>query len=62
LVALIFHTMFNYSAQIFSILETQQGGLFYLILFISIVIAVVAITGPKRLVREKSIKYPQRTT
>ena len=56
LVALIFHTMFNYSAQIFPVLETQQGGFFYLILFISTVIAVVAIAGPKRLVREKSIK------
>ncbi|MDD5446708.1 MAG: type II CAAX endopeptidase family protein [Methanocellales archaeon] len=56
LVALIFHTMFNYSAQIFPVLETQQGGFFYLILFISIVIAVVIIAGPKRLVREKFIK------
>ncbi|MFC1786529.1 type II CAAX prenyl endopeptidase Rce1 family protein [Halobacteriota archaeon] len=56
LVALVFHAMFNYSAQIFPALETQQGGLFYLILFIAIVIAVVAIAGPKRLVREKSIK------
>jgi membrane protease YdiL (CAAX protease family) len=55
LVALIFHTMFNYSAQIFPALETQQGGLFYLIFFIAIVIAVVAIWGPRRLVR-KSVK------
>ncbi len=53
LVALILHTMFNYSAQIFPVLETQQGGFFYLILFIATVIAVVAIWGPKRLVREK---------
>ncbi len=52
LVALIFHTMFNYSAQIFPALETQQGGLFYLVLFIVTVIVVVAIAGPKRLVRE----------
>ncbi|NYT00365.1 MAG: CPBP family intramembrane metalloprotease [Methanocellales archaeon] len=56
LVALIFHAMFNYSAQIFPVLETQQGGFFYLILFISTVIAVVAIAGPKKLVRERSIK------
>jgi len=52
LVALIFHAMFNYSAQMFPALATQQGGLFYLVLFIATVIAVVAIWRPKRLVRE----------
>ena len=52
LVALIFHAMFNYSAQMFPALETQQGPLFYLIFLIATVIAVVAIWGPKRMVRE----------
>jgi len=52
LVALIFHAMFNYSAQMFPALKTQVGSLFYLIFFIATVIAVVAIWRPKRLVRE----------
>jgi len=52
LVALVFHAMFILATQMFPALATQQGGLFVLILFIATVIAVVAIWGPKRLVRE----------
>jgi membrane protease YdiL (CAAX protease family) len=56
LVALIFHTMFNYSAQMFPAMETEAGSLIYLISFIATVIAVIVIWRPKRLVREKQIK------
>ena len=52
LVALIFHTMFILATNMFPALATQQGSLFYLIFIIAAVIAVVAIWGPRRLVRE----------
>ncbi len=51
LAALVFHTMFNYSMQMFPALETEMGGLFYLVFFIATVVAVLAIWGPRRMVR-----------
>ena len=51
LVALIFHAMFILSTQMFPALATQQGGLFFLVLFTATAIAVVAIWGPRRMVR-----------
>ncbi|MDY6966018.1 MAG: type II CAAX endopeptidase family protein [Halobacteriota archaeon] len=56
LVALIFHTTFNYSAQMFPALETEAGSFIYMISLIAVVIAVIVIWRPKRLVREKQIK------
>jgi len=53
LATLIFHTMLNYSAQVFPALATQQGGLFFLIFLIATAIAVVAIWRPKKLVRSR---------
>ena len=52
LVALIFHTMFILATQVFPALSTQQGGFFFLVFLTATVIAVVAIWGPKRLVRK----------
>jgi len=52
LVSLIFHNMFNLSNDMFPALKTQVGSPFFLIFFIAAVIAVVAIWGRKRLVRE----------
>lgn len=56
LVALIFHAMFILATQMFPALTTQQGGLFFLILLIATVIAVVAIWGPRRMVRKEKQK------
>ena len=53
LVSLIFHNMFNLSNDMFPALKTQIGGPVFLLLFGAAVIAVVAIWGSKRLVREK---------
>lgn len=53
LVALTFHAMFILSTQMFPALETQQGGLFVLVLFTATAVAVVAIWGPRRMVRKE---------
>ena len=56
LVALIFHTMFILSTQMFPALATQQGGLFFLILLAATVVGVVAIWGPRKLARGEKRK------
>jgi membrane protease YdiL (CAAX protease family) len=56
LVALVFHTMFNYSMQVFPALETEVGGLFFLVFLVATVIAVVVIWGPRRMVRKQKGK------
>ncbi len=53
LVALIFHTTISFSWVLFPFIETELGGLFYLILLLIIPIAITIIWGPKKLVREK---------
>ena len=53
LVALIFHAMFILSTHMFPALATQQGGLFFLILFTATAVAVLAIWGPRRMVRKE---------
>ena len=55
LVSLIFHNMFIMSTEMFPALKTQQGSLFVLVFFVATVIAVVAIWGPKRLVRTHAL-------
>ena len=56
LVALVFHTMLNYSMQMFPALETEVGALFYLVFSIATVVAVLAIWGPRRMVRGEKRK------
>jgi len=56
LVSLVFHNMFIMSTDMFPALKTQVGSLFYLIFFIAAVIAVVAIWGPRRMVRKTTAK------
>lgn len=53
LVALLFHTSFNYSAQMFPALETEAGSLVYLVSLIFVVVTVIVVTRPNRFVREK---------
>jgi len=51
---LLFHTMINLSTYIvFPVFETQTGPLYYLISIIAVAIVILAIFGPKRMVREK---------
>jgi membrane protease YdiL (CAAX protease family) len=53
LVALIFHTMHNFSWVLFPpSLESELGGLYYLILLLIAPIVITIVWGPKRLVRE----------
>ena len=56
LVALLFHNMFIISIDSLPALNTQLGSLFYMIFLFATVIAVVAIWGSKRLVRETANK------
>lgn len=48
---MLFHTMNNLSFFIFPTLETSLGGLYLLILNVVVVVAVLAIWGPRTLVR-----------
>jgi len=52
--ALLFHTMMNLSTYVvFLVFEPQTGPLYYLISILVAAIIILAIFGPKRLVREK---------
>jgi membrane protease YdiL (CAAX protease family) len=53
LAALIFHTTISFSWVLFPFVETELGGLYYLILLLIAPIAITIIWGPKRLVRER---------
>ena len=51
---LLFHTMVNLSTYVvFPVFETQTGPFYYLISILVAAIIILAIFGPKRLVREK---------
>jgi len=55
LVALLHHTMFNFSNYLFPALETQTGSMVYTILMIVGMIVMIRVWGSKRLVREPQI-------
>lgn len=51
---LLFHTMMNLSTYVvFPVFETQTGSFYYLVSILVATIIILAIFGPKRLVREK---------
>jgi len=51
---LLFHTMMNLSMYVvFPVFETQTGSFYYLVSILVATIIILAIFGPKRLVREK---------
>jgi membrane protease YdiL (CAAX protease family) len=52
LVSLLFHTLFNLSNDMFPALKTQTGSMLFIVFFLVVVFIVVAVWGPKRLVRE----------
>jgi membrane protease YdiL (CAAX protease family) len=52
LAAMLFHTTFNWSHFLFTTLFTDVGGQIYFGLLIAVVAIVVAVWGPRRLVRE----------
>lgn len=56
LAVLLFHTMGNLSHFIFPAMATNWGGLYSVILNVVAVIIVLAIWGPKRMVRERHTK------
>ncbi|MEM2875438.1 MAG: CPBP family intramembrane glutamic endopeptidase [Candidatus Bathyarchaeia archaeon] len=53
---ILLHTMGNLSHFIFPVNATTLGGLYSLILNVIVVIIVLVIWGPKRMVREQSVK------
>ena len=53
LAALIFHTTISFSWVLFPFIETELGGLYYLILLLVAPLIITIIWGPKRLVRER---------
>ena len=55
LAAMLFHTMFNLSHYIFPTLGSDQGSLILFFLLFVAVAVILAIWGPKRMVREKHI-------
>ena len=56
LIALFFHTMYNFSHTIFPTLGMSNSGL-YFIIFLAVAVAVVlVIWGPKRLVRASGVE------
>lgn len=50
--AMLFHTMNNLSFFLFPTLKTTLGGLYLLILNVIVVLVILAIWGPKMLVRK----------